>query len=144
MNDKTANAEALFDESIASDDNEKLEKSVQLTLDEWVYFFMFERDGRNTPVSTKGIEYIVPTGKEYPINIPLVKDSNGVNGVIYFTLEFAIKSAEFNCKIGKMKGNNALKMFLRLSDLDAVYLQSSNYHVRISKPEMRRFLTIHP
>ena len=132
--------ETLFDESVETDDDDKLEKSIELVMEEWVYFFIFEKEGMNTPVSTDKVDYIITTSKENPINIPLIKDDNGVNGVIYFTSEFAVKSAEFNCKVAKMKGSKALQLFLDQSAIDAVYLQSSNNNVHIPKNEIRRLL----
>lgn len=132
--------EALFDESVDTDNEVKLEKSIELTMGAWVYFFIFEKEGVNTPVSTDKVDYIITTSKENPINIPLIKDSSGVNGVIYFTSEIAVKFAEFNCRVAKMKGKKALQLFLDLSAIDAVYLQSDYNNVRIPKNEIRRLL----
>jgi len=106
-----------------------------------LYFFMWEKPGTDTPVSSENVVSIITTGKDNPISIPLIKDSQGVTGVLYFTQEMAVKCAEFNCKIAKMKGRKALAMFKDLAGVDAVAIQSTNeYNVRIPIPEIERVL----
>jgi len=135
------NVESIFEEAIEKDDRDRLEKSIELVLNEWLYFFMWEKPGKNTPVSSKNIVSIITTGKDNPISIPLIKDSQGGLGVLYFTQELAVKSAEFNCKVGKMKGREALAMFKGLAGVDAVAIQSTNeYNVRMPIPEIERVL----
>ncbi len=132
--------EKLFNESIDTGDDEKLEKAIGLIMSEWVYFFVFEREGVDTPVSTDKVDYIITTSKENPINIPLIQDENSTCGVIYFTSEHAKKCAEFNCKIGKMKGAKAFELFLDLPVVDEVCLQSSVSYVLLPNSEIRRLL----
>ena len=69
----------------------------------WVFFLLLEKKGQDTPISSGNIEHIISTGKANPINIPTINDENGNNGVIYTNSDLAVKSAEFKCKIGKMK-----------------------------------------
>lgn len=133
-------AESLFDESIAEDNEEKLQKSLQLIMREWVYFFFFEKEGVNTPASTSKVAHVIVTGKDNPINVPLIQNSDGTCGVIYFTGEFAVKSAEFNCRVAKMKGRKALELFYGMPVIDAVCLQSEKNYLRISKPQIGRLL----
>ena len=135
------NAESLFEEAIKKDDFVKLEKSIKLVLDEWLYFFMWEKEGKDTPVSTENVVSVISVGKDNPISIPLIKDDQGGLGVLYFTQELAVKSAEFNCKVGKMKGRNALAMFKGMAGVDSVAIQSTNeYHVRMPLQEIERVL----
>ena len=102
---------------------------------------MWEKPRINTTVSSENVVSIITTGKDNPISILLIKDSQGGLGVLYFTQELAVESAEFNCKVGKMKGRNALAMFKDLAGFDAVAIQSTNeYNVRIPIPEIERVL----
>jgi hypothetical protein len=135
------NVESLFEEAIMKDDRDQLERSIELVMNEWLYFFMWEKPGKNTPASSENVVSIITTGKDNPISIPLIKDAEGGLGVLYFTQELAAKSAEFNCKVGKMKGRRALAMFKDLAGVDAVAIQSTNeYNVRIPIPEIERVL----
>ncbi|MCJ8314901.1 MAG: hypothetical protein HRU38_22360 [Saccharospirillaceae bacterium] len=132
--------EKLFEDAVNENDTNKLEEFLQLLMGEWVYFFLFETDGKDTPVSSENITYIISTGKDNPINIPLMNDENGCSGVIYTNSELAVNSAEFNCKVGKMKGVKAFELFLNLSIIDAVYVQSNSCNVHIPKTEIKRLL----
>ena len=137
------NAETLFDISIEEDNDEKLDESIQLAMDEWVYFFFNEKEGKNTPAGSGNVEQIIFTGKDNPIHIPLIKNEYGVNGVIYFTMEQAKRSVEFDCKIAKMRGHKALTLYYELEPIDAIYLQSSNNYVRIPRAKMKNILSNH-
>ena len=135
------NVESLFEEAIIQYDRDNLEKSIELVLDEWLYFFMWEKEGKNTPVSSGNVVSIITSGKENPVSIPLIKDKQGAFGVLYFTKQLAVESAEFNCKVGQMKGRKALAMFKGMAGVDAVAIQSTNqYNVRIPISEIERVL----
>ena len=58
------NTESLFEEAIKKDDFVKLEKSIKLVLDEWLYFFMWEKEGKDTPVSTENVVSVISVGKD--------------------------------------------------------------------------------
>jgi len=77
------NVESIFEDAIERDDRDQLEKSIELVLDEWLYFFMWERGEKNTPVSSGNVVSIITTGKDNPIFIPLIKDEEGGLGVLY-------------------------------------------------------------
>ncbi|WP_257274941.1 hypothetical protein, partial [Endozoicomonas sp. SESOKO4] len=91
--------ENLFEEAVDENDSEKLEKFLQLLMKEWVYFFLLETGGRDTPVSTDKVEHIITTGKDNPINVPTINNEDGSHGVIYTNMELALNCAEFRCKV---------------------------------------------
>ena len=132
--------EKLFEDAVDENDSNKLEEFLQILMGEWVYFFLFETGGKDTPVSTENITHIISTGKDNPINIPFINDENGNSGVIYTNSELAVKSAEFNCKVGKMKGIKTFELFLNVPVIDAVYVQSNSCNVHIPKTEIKRLL----
>lgn len=132
--------EKLFEEAIDEDDSEKLERFLKLLMGRWVYFFLLETDGKDTPISSGNVEYIITTGKDNPINIPTINDENGNHGVIYTNGDLAVNSAEFHCKVGKMRGIKAFEMFRDISSIDAVYVQSTTCNVRIPQNEIRRLI----
>tara|TARA_R110001599_G_scaffold300915_1_gene506299 strand:+ start:88 stop:507 length:420 start_codon:yes stop_codon:yes gene_type:complete len=132
--------EKLFEDAVNENDSGKLEEFLELLLDDWVYFFLFETEGKDAPISSDEITHIISTGKDNPINIPTINDENGNNGVIYTNSELTVNSAEFKCKVGKMKGVKAFEMFLGISSIDAVYVQSNNCNVHISKNEIQRLV----
>lgn len=134
--------EALFEQAIELSDHKQLGRSIRLLLDEWVYFFILDTPDSNTPVSTDNVTYIITTGKDNPINIPCIGDGKDWLGVLYFTKELAIKMAEFDCKVAKMKCRKALEMMRNNSDITAVVLQSTNqYNVRMYNEDIDRFLS---
>ena len=135
------NVEDLFEEAIEQDDRDLLEKAIELLLDEWLYFFMWEKDGIDTPASSGNVVRVITTGKDNPISIPLISNKQSTLGVLYFTNQLAVNSAEFNCKVGKMKGRKALAMFKDIAGVDAVAIQSTNqYNVRLPLSEIERVL----
>lgn len=136
------NTETLFEEAIKLSDHKQLGRSIRLLLDEWVYFFILDKPGSNTSVSNDSVTYIITTGKDNPIIIPCIDDGEDTLGVLYFTEELAIKMAEFDCKVGKMKCRKALEMMMSTSDITAVVLQSTNqYNVRMYNEDIDRFLS---
>jgi len=102
---------------------------------------MWEKDGRNTPASSGNVVSVITTGKDNPVSIPLISNKQGTLGVLYFTKQLAVSSAEFNCIVAKMKGRKALAMFKGMAGVDAVAIQSTNqYNVRIPLSEIERVL----
>lgn len=69
-----------------------------------------------------------------------MKNEKGNNGIIYTNSEVAVKLAELKCKVGKMKGVKAFEMFLGISSIDAVYVQSNACNVHIPKNEIKRLV----
>ena len=107
----------------------------------WVFFLILEKEGQDTPISSGNVEHIIFTGKNNPINIPTINDRNGNNGVIYTNSDLAVKSAEFKCRIGKMKGLKAFEMFRDIASINAVYVQSGTCNVHITKREIERLVS---
>ncbi|NRB37727.1 MAG: hypothetical protein HRU20_04570 [Pseudomonadales bacterium] len=132
--------EKLFEDAVDEDDSEKLEKFLELLMDCWVFFFLLEKEGQDTPISSENVEQIIFTGKDNPINIPTISDESGNNGVIYTNSDLAERSAEFKCKVGRMRGIKALEMFLDIPSIDAVYIQCDTCNVHIPKNEIRRII----
>jgi len=132
--------EKLFDESVEEKDTEKLESFLGILMDSWVYFFLLEIGGKDTPVSSGELTHIILTGKDNSINIPTINNEQGNSGIIYTNKELAVTSAEFNCKVGKMKGLEAFQMFLGISSIDAIYVQSNTCNVHIPKKEINRIV----
>jgi len=106
--------------------------------DRWVYFFFNEMGGSDTKPGEGNVDVVFFSGKDNPMLIPLISNDQGVNGVVYTTLELAIESVEFNCKIGKMKGKDAFKMFYQTEQVDSVYIQSGHGFIHPSRQEFAR------
>ncbi len=132
--------EKIFEDAVNENDSGKLEYFLGLLMNDWVYFFLFETAEKNTPISSGNIVHIISTGKNNPINIPTINDANGNNCVIYTNSELAVKLAETKCKVGKMKGVKAFEMFLSMSKIDAIYIQSNNCNIHIPKNEIQRLV----
>ena len=76
------------------------------------------------------------TSKDNPILIPMIENTHGCNGVVYTNPALAIKSAEFNCKIGKLRGRDAFKMFYGLNDLDRVDMHGDCGYLHPSRDDL--------
>lgn len=88
--------------------------------DKWVYFYVIDDDSF---VNGIGIEEIVNTSKERPINIPTVIENDLHNAVIYINKSTAIKSLKPEYRLGKMKGEKAFSMFSELKTITGIILQ---------------------
>ena len=85
------NIEKLFKEAVDENDSIKLKEFLDVLMNRWVFFFLLEKKGQDTPISSGNVEYIISTGKDNPINIATIYDENGNNGVIYTNIDLAIK-----------------------------------------------------
>ena len=132
--------EKLLEEAVYDGDLDKLEKFLELIMDEWVFFFLHESQGKNTPISSGNIERIISINKENPINLLTISNEAGNNGVIYTSSDLAVSLAEVDCKVGKMKGRKAFKMFLGIPDVDGVYIQATSCNAHIPKNEIRKLV----
>ena len=130
----------LFEDAVKEDDPEKLDQFLLLLMDKWVFFFLQESYGVNTPISSGDVVPVLTTSKQYPINLLTINNELGNNGVIYTSCDLAVSLSEVDCKVGKMKGLKAFKMFINTSDIDAVYVQADTCHVHIPKNEIRRLV----
>ena len=133
--------EKLLEEIIDDDVNERLDELLAAISDRWVYFFFNESGDADTRPSHGNVEVVLFTTKDNPILVPLVENRRGCNGVIYTNLELAIRSAEFDCKIAKMRGRNAFRFFSDIQDLDSVYIQGDYGNVRPSNKQFSHLCT---
>ena len=130
--------EELMVEIIDGDKNNKTELLFKTILDRWVYFFFNETNDSDTKPGTGNIDVVLFTSEENPILVPLIENEQGINGVVYTNSELAVKSAEFNCKVGKMKGKNAFKMFYEMKNLNSVFIQSNYGFIHPSRKELAK------
>jgi hypothetical protein len=107
-------------------------------LDHWVYFFFNETNGTDTKPGKGNIDVVLFTSEKNPILVPLVENDQGTNSVIYTNSELAVKSAEFNCKVGKMKGENAFKMFCEMKNLNSIFIQSNYGFIHPSRQQLAK------
>ena len=130
--------EELMVEIIDGDKSNKIELLFKTILDHWVYFFFNETEGSDTKPGKGNIDVVLFTSEDNPILIPLIENDQGTNGVVYTNSELAVKSAEFNCKVGKMKGKNAFKMFYEMKNIDSVFIQSNHGYIHPSRQELAK------
>ena len=133
--------EKLMEEVIDGDDDNKYASFIDAILDHWVYFFFNEKDGSDTKPGKGNVEVVLFTSKDNPILVPFVENEQGINGVLYTNSDLAIRSAEFNCKVGKMRGKNAFKMFFDVKCIDSIYIQGNYGRVRPSNQEFASLCT---
>ena len=127
--------EKLLEEFIDSDDEDLLDSLLEAILDNWVYFHFNEPNGKDTKSSIGNMVVMLLVNKDNPILLPLVENELGRNGVIFTNSDVAIRLAQFDCKIGKMKGRKVLKMLFDLGNIDSVYIQGDYGNVRPSNAE---------
>jgi len=131
--------EKLLKEIVESYDQRKVDILFESLLDQWLYFFFNEQNYKDTRPGKGNIEVVLLINKENPIDVPLIENENGKNGVLYTNLELAKKSAEFKCKIGKMKGKNALDLFYIIKGSDGVYIQGNYGNILAIKRDLKKF-----
>ncbi len=135
--------EKAFNESVEQNDLEKIESLLEVLMDRWVYFFLFEAGEKDTPASSGTIVHTISTSKNNPINIPTINNEKGNSGVIYTNSNLAVRLAEFDCKVGKMKCVKAFEMFLGVSNIDGVFIQCETCNLHIPKSEVKRLVSGH-
>ena len=131
--------EKILGEIINEYDHAKVDILFESLQDHWLYFFFNEPKGKNTRPGDENVVVILQTDKENPIIVPLIKDENGCNGVLYTNGELAKKSAEINCKIGKMKGKNAFNMFYGMKGVDSVFIQGNYGNILPRRSDLAKF-----
>lgn len=131
--------EKLLKEIVESYDQRKVDTLFESLLDHWLYFFFNEQNSKNTPPGEENIEVVLLINKENQIDVPLIKNDNSNNGVLYTNPELAKKSAKFKCKIGKIKGRNAFDMFCKIKGMDGVYIQGKYGNILLTKMDLERF-----
>ncbi len=116
--------EKLFEEVIESNDDHLANQFFDALLGSWVYLYFHETNGKDTKPGEGNVDVVIFTGKDNPINVPMVENESGRNGVVYTNSNLAIRMAEFNCKIGKMKGIDAFEMLRDTKDFAGLYIQA--------------------
>lgn len=134
--------EKLFEEAVEEDNHEKLEEFIWHLMDHWVYFFMIESEGNEYPVSSGNIVRTISVSKKNLARVPTIKTEDGIHGVLYTNRDLAINSAEFRCKVGKMKGVKAFQMFYGMPGIDAIYVQCNTCNVRLPREKINYFIEI--
>ena len=114
--------EKLFEEVIESNDDYIADHLFDALLDSWVYFYFHETNGKDTKPGKGNVDVVIFTGKDNPINVPMVENESGSNGVVYTNSDLALRMAEFDCKIGKMRGINAFQMLSATKDFGGLYM----------------------
>jgi len=66
----------------------------------------------------------------------MVENESGRNGVIYTNSDLALRMAQFNCKIGKMRGIYAFEMFYAVKEFGGLYIQSNYGHIHLNKAKV--------
>ena len=130
--------EELMVEIIDGDKNNKTELLFKTILERWVYFFFNETNDSDTKPGKGNVDVVLFTNEENPILVPLIENDQGTNGVVYTNSKLAVKSAEFNCKVGKMKGKNAFKMFYEMKNLNSVFIQSNHGYIHPTRQELAK------
>ena len=128
--------EELFEEIIDSDDSNNESQLFHALLDHWVYFYFHETNGKDTKPGKGNVDVVIFTGKDNPINVPMVENELGRNGVVYTNSELALRMAQFHCKVGKMRGINAFRMFYAVKEFGGLYIQADYGHVHLNKAKV--------
>jgi phage-related protein len=66
----------------------------------------------------------------------MVENEFGRNGVIYTNSDLALSMAQFNCKIGKMRGIHAFEMFYAVKEFGGLYIQANYGHIHLNKAKV--------
>jgi hypothetical protein len=132
--------EKLFEEVIDTDDEEASNLLLDALLDHWVYFFFHETNGKDTKPGKENVDVVIFTGKYNPINFPMIENELGCNGAIYTNSELAISLAEFDCKVGKMRGKTALEMLYGIKDISGVYVQANYGNIHLNKAKIAELI----
>jgi len=133
--------EKLFEEVIESNDDNIANHLFDALLDSWVYFYFHETNGKDTKPGEGNVDVVIFTDKNNPINVPMVENESGRNGVVYTNSDLALRMAEFDCKIGKMRGINAFQMLLTTRDFGGLYIQADYGHIHLNKAKVAEVIS---
>ena len=136
---KCMGIEKLIEDVIESDKNETL--FFEVLLDHWVYFYFHETNGKDTKPGKENVDVVIITDKDNPVNLPMVENELGRNGVIYTNSDLAVRLAEFDCKIGKMRGLNAIKMLYATRSFGGLYIQADYGHIYLNKTKVAEVIS---
>jgi len=132
--------ENLLAEIIDEYDHKKVDTLFKKLSRSWVFFFFFEQKGKNTSLGTGNATNVLQIDKENPINIPIIENKEGCFGVIYTNSDLALRSAEFQCKIGKLKGIDAFEFFLDIEKLDSVFIQGEAGNILPRRKDLEKYV----
>ena len=133
--------EKLFEEVIESNDDNIANHLFDALLDSWVYFYFHETNGKDTKPGKGNVDVVIFTDKDNPINVPMVENESGRNGVVYTNSDLALRMAEFDCKIGKMRGINAFQMLLATRGFGGLYIQADYGHIHLNKAKVAEVIS---
>lgn len=133
--------EKLFEEVIESNNDNIANHLFDALLDSWVYFYFHETNGKDTKPGEGNVDVVIFTDKNNPINVPMVENESGRNGVVYTNSDLALRMAEFDCKIGKMRGINAFQMLLATRDFGGLYIQADYGHIHLNKAKVAEVIS---
>ena len=128
--------EKLFVDTIESEGNKNEIQLFEALLDHWVYFYFHETGGRDTKPGKGNIDVVIFTGKDNPINVPMVENELGRNGVVYTNSDLALRMAQFDCKVAKMRGISAFELFYATKDFGGLYIQADYGHIHLNKAKV--------
>lgn len=132
--------EIFFEEIIESGKDERSIQLFEALLDHWVYFYFHETDGKDTIPGKGNVDVVIFTGKDNPINLPMVENELGRNGVVYTNSDLALSLAEFDCKVGKMRGINAFEMLYATKEFGGLYIQANYGHIHLNKAKVAEII----
>ena len=135
------NIEKLFEKVIESNDDHIANQLFDALLDSWVYFYFHETNDKDTKPGEGNVDVVIFTDKNNPINVPMVENESGRNGVVYTNSDLALRMAEFDCKIGKMRGINAFQMLLATRDFGGLYIQADYGHIHLNKAKVAEVIS---
>jgi len=66
----------------------------------------------------------------------MVENKLGRNSVLYTNSDLASRMAQFDCKVGKMRGINAFQMFYDTKEFGELYIQAQYGHIHLNKAKV--------
>ena len=132
--------EKLFEEVIESNDDDLADCLFDALVDHWVHFYFHETNGKDTKPGIGNVDVVIFIGKDNPINIPMVENDLGINGVVYTNSDLAGRMAKFDCKVAKSRGMNAFEILSDTENFGGIYLQSEYGHIHINKEKVNEII----
>lgn len=132
--------EVEFEEIIKSGNGERSIQLFEALLNHWVYFYFHETNGKDTKPEKGNVDVVIFTGKDNPINLPMVENKQGRNGVVYTNSDLALRLTEFDCKVGKMRGINAFEMLYATKGFGGIYIQTNYGHIHLDKEKVAEII----
>lgn len=134
------NIEKLFEAIIESGDSTNEKHLFVALLEHWVYFYFHETNGKDTKPGKGNVEAVIFTGKDNQINVPMVENELGRNAVVYTNSDLALRMAQVDCKVAKMRGINAFEMFYAIKEFGGLYIQADYGHIHLNKAKVAELI----